>query len=65
MHAVMFFFLFKEFYNTTYYKKPKAKVESKNEIKQNGNAVEMKSGKTVNEYYVNGTTDVHHRVKSN
>lgn len=65
MHAVMFFFLFKEFYNNTYHKKPKAKVESKNEIKQNGNAVEMKSGKTVNEYYVNGTTDVHHRVKSN
>ncbi|XP_044754274.1 elongation of very long chain fatty acids protein AAEL008004-like [Coccinella septempunctata] len=67
MHAVMFFFLFKEFYNKAYQRKPRAKIESSDKSekpKENGHVEEMKPGKTVSEYYVNGTADVHHRMKS-
>ncbi|XP_045475589.1 elongation of very long chain fatty acids protein AAEL008004-like [Harmonia axyridis] len=66
LHAVMFFFLFKEFYNKSY-KNSRAKAESpvKNgRPKENGHIEQSKVGKTVSEYYVNGTADIHHRMKS-
>ncbi|KAJ8932802.1 hypothetical protein NQ314_014506 [Rhamnusium bicolor] len=86
MHAVMFFFLFKEFYNDTYNKKKRA-AEAKALQKQNGyvqngyvkNGLvqngDIKPNSTVNQssattvtkisdYYVNGSNDIHHRIKS-
>lgn len=75
MHAVMFFFLFKEFYNQAYNnrKSQKAAVEANGHSKQNGalpqnghvkeNGVSSKKG-TASEYYMNGTTDISQRIKS-
>ncbi|KAJ8918577.1 hypothetical protein NQ315_013082 [Exocentrus adspersus] len=88
MHAVMFFFLFKEFYNQTYNKKKaaiKVKAQTQNGFVKNGyvqNGIqngdvthngELKNGvhqngickvKCVNEYYVDGSVEAHHRIKS-
>ncbi|KAL3269872.1 hypothetical protein HHI36_008929 [Cryptolaemus montrouzieri] len=74
MHAVMFFFLFKEFYNQTYHRQQKAKKDAedrKNGVVTEGNSQENgfvsngKPGKSVNEYYVNGTTaELQNRIKS-
>lgn len=77
MHAVMFFFLFKEFYNQAYNnrKPPKsgAAVEANGHTKQNGtlpqnghykeNGVSSKKG-TASEYYMNGTAEISQRIKS-
>ncbi|XP_044266975.1 elongation of very long chain fatty acids protein AAEL008004-like [Tribolium madens] len=63
MHAVMFFFLFKEFYIQTYNKRTSA--AAKNGVVQNGTGAlqnGVKSNK-VSQYYVNGT-DLHQRIKS-
>lgn len=61
MHAVMFFFLFKQFYIETYSRRM-AKAAHKNGTIQNGNTkVELhKNGihsNGISEYYVNGTTN--------
>lgn len=74
MHAVMFFFLFKEFYNQAYSRKsPKSSVETNGHTKQNGilpqnghikeNGVSSKKG-TASEYYMNGTAEISQRIKS-
>lgn len=74
MHAVMFFFLFKEFYNQAYSKRPpKVAVEANGYVKQNGtlpqnghvkeNGVPSKKG-TASEYYMNGTSEINQRIKS-
>ncbi|XP_057668511.1 elongation of very long chain fatty acids protein AAEL008004-like isoform X1 [Diorhabda carinulata] len=75
MHAVMFFFLFKEFYNQTYIKRrlseeKKQKEIVANEKKQNGytnghvehNGVHKNGISNVSEYYVSGTSDIHKRI---
>ena len=70
MHAVMFFFLFKEFYIQTYNRRVAAAARNgalKNGAvpAQNGAAPiqnGVKSSK-ISEYYVNGT-DLHQRIKS-
>lgn len=83
MHAVMFFFLFKEFYNQAYSRrrdaaeKKAAAAAAAAAASQNGHSVQNgkphQNGKAVNgdspaksvsEYYMNGTTDLHHRIKS-
>lgn len=70
MHAVMFFFLFKQFYIDTYSRR-RAKASQKNGTIQNGNSkVEPHQNgvhlNKVNEYFVNGTTDskLNHRLKT-
>ncbi|CAB0012652.1 unnamed protein product [Nesidiocoris tenuis] len=52
MHAVMFFFLFKEFYNQSYGKRPKVKVES------NGKAANGSAAYSNGKVHANGTTHV-------
>lgn len=50
MHAVMFFFLFKEFYTQTYLKRKKASLKVSEQKKENGL---VSNGKSPSEYYVN------------
>ncbi|RZB40104.1 ELO domain containing protein [Asbolus verrucosus] len=59
MHAVMFFFLFKEFYIQTYNRK----VALRNGAVHNGVAAQNGLKSKISEYYVNGT-DVHQRLKA-
>lgn len=74
MHAVMFFFLFKEFYNQSYNRKQraKAKVESLAAASTNGHIQngytkeaskkQQQQQKTAQDYYqMNGNSDLHHR----
>lgn len=79
MHAVMFFFLFKEFYNQAYNRKG-GKVVANGHIKQNGNADHVKENGTTSyakengystptkngasKYYMNGTSELNNRIKS-
>jgi elongation of very long chain fatty acids protein 7 len=70
MHAVMFFFLFKDFYIQTYNRKVAAAAAAaaalaKNKAVQNGSGPSQNGVKSskVSEYYVNGT-DLHQRIKS-
>lgn len=78
MHAVMFFFLFKEFYNQAYNRKG-GKAVANGHIKQNGNADYAKENGTshakengyttptkngASKYYMNGTSELHNRIKS-
>lgn len=73
MHAVMFFFLFNEFYKQAYLKKQRARaiLEKSNAIKMNGNIVQkdaqtpVKNGSAkVSDYYINGeiSAGLHHRT---
>ncbi|KAK9871683.1 hypothetical protein WA026_014132 [Henosepilachna vigintioctopunctata] len=73
MHAVMFFFLFKEFYKNAYIKRQKLRSESMKKANglhgertpvENGHIEFSKQSKTLSEYYVNGTTETHYRIKS-
>lgn len=68
MHAVMFFFLFNEFYKQAYQNKRAAKaaalalsngVEKKQPIQED--KVVKNGGHKVSDYYVNGA-DLHHRT---
>ncbi|GLV34337.1 uncharacterized protein CBL_00265 [Carabus blaptoides fortunei] len=73
MHAVMFFFLFNEFYKQAYHKKQRARAKLANGIatKANG-AIAQKDAQTpvkngsakVSDYYINGelTAGLHHRT---
>lgn len=72
MHAVMFFFLFKEFYNQAYNNRKPPKggaiaVEANGHTKLNGtlpqNGISSKKG-TASEYYMNGTSEISQRIKS-
>ncbi|CAH1100722.1 unnamed protein product [Psylliodes chrysocephalus] len=89
MHAVMFFFLFKEFYNQTYNRRHRLAAKAaqngvQNGLKQNGHASKsyanghlnghlkhdekqngVQNGVTkVSEYYVNGSSEIHQRIRS-
>lgn len=72
MHAVMFFFLFKEFYNSTY-----SRIQARKALKlsgsTNGNADQNKCSRQngyskqngASQYYINGNlpTSTHHKTK--
>lgn len=76
----MFFFLFKEFYNQAYMKRDgkvaaNGHIKQNGEIKQNGDVKQhedvnkngIKNGSMKNgasKYYMNGVSEVNHRIKS-
>ncbi|XP_050536828.1 elongation of very long chain fatty acids protein AAEL008004-like isoform X2 [Daktulosphaira vitifoliae] len=53
MHAVMFFFLFKEFYNQQYRKSPKQKVSADSKPTANGKTL-LNGYSKQSDYYING-----------
>ncbi|XP_050437307.1 elongation of very long chain fatty acids protein AAEL008004-like isoform X2 [Adelges cooleyi] len=65
MHAVMFFFLFKEFYNQSYVKPPKQKVSADSKPAANG-ASKSNGYSKQSDYYINGNglsrSDLVHRA---
>lgn len=70
MHAVMFFFLFKEFYNQAYNKRERkaaASAVANGHTKQNGDVYQNGNKKETgaSKYYMNGSsTEVNQRLKA-